>query len=413
MRSTLTLLLACLLLLPAHAQTTAPTAQDDTFSVIESDTLLADVGVLLLNDNQAEGDSLVAILLQGPSNGTLTLQRDGSFSYIPNAGFTGTDSFTYAARTTNFLPEVFTVDSTQSTITFTVSLSTIFGSGTDTDVSPVRGSIVADVTPNTSPFTDVHTTALDLELIEGLALSYNWGIFNAAGLDMNTEPGAMRLSFAEAGAPTTIAQDTGLFSQDNNEMNFQATVSLGGTGLLSALIPSSTAALDTTFATSFGGILSQSDEVITMESPFELTNTFEIDGLPVDLTIDGDIIATADAYPIFDSQAATVSIEVRPASNVATEDVHPLAQPFTLAPNYPNPFAGTTTLSYSITEPAHLRLAVVDLLGRTIDTLVDGSQAPGTYTVAFDATDLPSGLYFYRLEANDVLVQARTMTVMK
>jgi VCBS repeat-containing protein len=52
---------------------------------------------ILINDTDADGDTLIASLIPGPMNGTLTLQADGSFVYTPNEGFTGVDSFEYRA----------------------------------------------------------------------------------------------------------------------------------------------------------------------------------------------------------------------------------------------------------------------------------------------------------------------------
>ncbi|MEL6565490.1 MAG: Ig-like domain-containing protein, partial [Pseudomonadota bacterium] len=96
----------------------APVASDDTFSTGFGATLnIAAVGVLL-NDTDVEGDVLSAVLDTGPSNGTLTLNSDGSFDYTPDAGFSGTDSFTYFANDG-------TEDSAApATVTITVSSAT-------------------------------------------------------------------------------------------------------------------------------------------------------------------------------------------------------------------------------------------------------------------------------------------------
>src|SRR5690606_5178359 len=77
---------------------TAPVANNDSYSV-EQDTVLnvAAPGVLG-NDTDANGDTLTAVLGTGASNGTVTLNADGSFTYTPNAGYTGADSFTYMAN---------------------------------------------------------------------------------------------------------------------------------------------------------------------------------------------------------------------------------------------------------------------------------------------------------------------------
>lgn len=80
--------------------------------------------------------------------------------------------------------------------------------------------------------------------------------------------------------------------------------------------------------------------------------------------------------------------------------------------NYPNPFNPVTTIRYEVHETAAVRLAVYNVWGQEVATLVDGVQTPGVYIHPFDATLLPSGTYFYRLEAlGQHITQA--MTVLK
>ncbi len=77
---------------------TAPVGVEDTYTVNEDDTLTVDAANgVLANDQDAEGDSLTAAIVTGPENGQLTLQADGSFVYVPNADFHGSDAFTYTA----------------------------------------------------------------------------------------------------------------------------------------------------------------------------------------------------------------------------------------------------------------------------------------------------------------------------
>jgi glycosidase len=72
---------------------------------------------------------------------------------------------------------------------------------------------------------------------------------------------------------------------------------------------------------------------------------------------------------------------------------------FALRQNFPNPFNPATSVLYQLPEKAHVRLAVFDLLGRRVATLVDGEQPPGTYTASWDAGSSASGVYFCRLQA--------------
>lgn len=81
------------------------------------------------------------------------------------------------------------------------------------------------------------------------------------------------------------------------------------------------------------------------------------------------------------------------------DDNEAIPDRFDLAQNYPNPFNPTTTITYSVASTEHIRLVVYDVLGREVATLVNESQKPGKYTIAFDAKNLASGVYFARLKA--------------
>lgn len=76
----------------------APTGGDDAYDVDEGGTLTVSAPGVLSNDTDAEGDSLTAVLVTNVSQGTLTLNANGSFTYTPAAGFNGADTFTYQAN---------------------------------------------------------------------------------------------------------------------------------------------------------------------------------------------------------------------------------------------------------------------------------------------------------------------------
>jgi hypothetical protein len=84
---------------------------------------------------------------------------------------------------------------------------------------------------------------------------------------------------------------------------------------------------------------------------------------------------------------------------------------FALGQNYPNPFNPTTTISYQIPTNALVTLKVFDVLGREVAVLLDRTQSAGTYTMQFDASRLPSGLYFYSLTAGRYTAVRKMMLV--
>ncbi len=85
---------------------------------------------------------------------------------------------------------------------------------------------------------------------------------------------------------------------------------------------------------------------------------------------------------------------------------------FSLKQNYPNPFNPETTIEYSVPEGEMVTLKIYNLLGQEMKTLVNGYTSPGTYKIKFDASDLSSGIYYYRMEAGDFM-QAHRMILMR
>jgi len=94
----------------------------------------------------------------------------------------------------------------------------------------------------------------------------------------------------------------------------------------------------------------------------------------------------------------------------STNTVDPVT--FQLHQNYPNPFNPTTTIKYQIPELSFITLKVYDVLGNYIATLVNEEKQIGSYEVKFDASFLPSGIYFYQLRAGD-FAETKKMVLMK
>ena len=74
---------------------------------------------------------------------------------------------------------------------------------------------------------------------------------------------------------------------------------------------------------------------------------------------------------------------------------------YDLAQNYPNPFNPTTIIKYQIPEDGIVSLKIYDILGKEIKTLVNEHKPTGRYEINFDASNLASGVYIYRIQIND------------
>ena len=85
---------------------------------------------------------------------------------------------------------------------------------------------------------------------------------------------------------------------------------------------------------------------------------------------------------------------------------------FTLQQNYPNPFNPETKINYSVPSKTQITLSVFDVLGREIVKLVNEIQEQGVYEATFDASQFPSGIYFYSLQAGE-FTQTRKMMLLK
>jgi len=85
---------------------------------------------------------------------------------------------------------------------------------------------------------------------------------------------------------------------------------------------------------------------------------------------------------------------------------------FALAQNYPNPFNVSTIIQYNLPVHSNITIDIYDILGRKVKTLVDKQQQAGYHTIDFDASELSSGVYFYRLQAGDY-IETKKMILLK
>ncbi|HQM36936.1 MAG TPA: T9SS type A sorting domain-containing protein [Candidatus Marinimicrobia bacterium] len=112
------------------------------------------------------------------------------------------------------------------------------------------------------------------------------------------------------------------------------------------------------------------------------------------LVIQGDILFAATPSGVWKRPLSEISGHnfIRPDKGFPKK--------YKLTQNFPNPFNPTTTIRYQVPVTSYLTITVYDLLGREVVTIFDGVQQAGNYTAILDGSNLTSGIYFYRMEAN-------------
>lgn len=96
------------------------------------------------------------------------------------------------------------------------------------------------------------------------------------------------------------------------------------------------------------------------------------------------------------------TLEVGLSPLTFTEDETANKLKYLLGQNYPNPFNSSTTINYSIPFESHVRLVIYNLLGEEVAVAVDAVVKPGSYKYNFNSSSLPSGVYFYSMEAKGI-----------
>ena len=94
------------------------------------------------------------------------------------------------------------------------------------------------------------------------------------------------------------------------------------------------------------------------------------------------------------------------------EEISEIPDQFSLSQNHPNPFNTSTTIRYDLPLAGDIRLEIYDILGRKVETLVNGWQPAGAHSIVWEAEDVSSGVYFYRIQAGEH-VQSKSCLLLK
>jgi hypothetical protein len=166
-----------------------------------------------------------------------------------------------------------------------------------------------------------------------------------------------------------------------------------------------------TFASMAGlDYISQSEIVV---GRFRLVNSVDFTNVDPNIiwNFEGFVttILTGDNFedittPIFH----TTNLKLDANSNNSDQPVE-----YQLSQNYPNPFNPSTKIKFSLKEESDVKLIVFNLLGEMVKELVNNKTAAGNHEYTFNSNGLPSGTYIYRLEANNQIIGAKKMILLK
>ncbi len=147
--------------------------------------------------------------------------------------------------------------------------------------------------------------------------------------------------------------------------------------------------------------------VIDVSNPASPKETGYYDGVP-----QARGVAVVGEYAYVAERADGLTIYRNDLATAVKERENTGPQQFALHQNYPNPFNPSTTIKFELEKPGVVKLAVQNLLGQTVAVLLDEYRAAGLHTIDFNAANLSSGVYFYRLQAPGV-EQMRKMLLMR
>jgi len=153
-------------------------------------------------------------------------------------------------------------------------------------------------------------------------------------------------------------------------------------------------------------VLRDNSDVIHVPSRGDAATGYEYSWTDDALTNGTTYSYTLIAVSLTGDRAELETVEATPTENAATITEYALHQ------NYPNPFNPSTQIGFDLVESGIVTLKVYNLMGQTVATLASGSMTAGSHVVSFDATNLTSGVYLYRIEVNGFAAEKK-MLLMK
>lgn len=132
-------------------------------------------------------------------------------------------------------------------------------------------------------------------------------------------------------------------------------------------------------------------DITDIANPVQVAD-YQTPGLAVGVAADGDYIYVADESSVLILRFTETGI---------IEEVGRIPGNFALSQNFPNPFNSSTNINYTLPHQSEVTIDIYDILGRRVETLVNTQQQAGNHQIIWDAKDTSTGMYFYKIRADD------------
>ena len=272
----------------------------------------------------------------------------------------------------------------------------------------------------------LNDTGVSAEESQAVTLDGNLFIENFSGVDAFGITGELtrNIFYRNSAALTTFSSDITLLNNTFYEDNFSIQVFGGETRIYDTIVWSNNSAIDTTsvagkfdvqysdVAGGWTGVGNLNTDPL-LENPSELIFGLQPGSPLIDagssffITTSGDTIQVSD----FNGLAPDIgAIESDAVTSVATASAE--IDKFALGNNYPNPFNPVTMLPFSVPHLSFVTLKIFNVLGEEVATVMAENRSAGKHVVEWDGSKLASGIYYYRLQADD-FIETRKLVLLK
>ncbi len=232
----------------------------------------------------------------------------------------------------------------------------------------------------------------------GVYISFdNGSTWSQTSLTANIACLAMNGNSIYAGA---IGANAGIYKSTNNGANWSL-LGLSGYRIQSILIDGSNIFAGVSGSNYNGVYLTTNDGVTWIEKNQGFN---QIPGVTELLIAGNDIFAGTSYFSVWHRSLS----EIIGIQNISAE----VPSGFSLKQNFPNPFNPITNIKFDVPKKSFVKLLIYDLLGREVETLVNEVLNTGSYQTDWNASEYPSGVYFYRIQTED-FVQTKSMVLLK